>query len=749
MQLYNKNIILNQRYELTTVIASGGTGIIYKSRDKLLYRWVAIKSFHYPPEKADVCRREAEIAAGLSHPNIVTVHDIIESDERIYLIMEYIDGKTLADFLAERRQLSIDEAIEIGCELSKVLSYAHARRIVHRDVNPNNIMLGVDGRIKLMDFGMALKAGIPTKGISDFGTLGYMPPECLMGNDGDTRSDQFSLGAVLYHILTGVQAFGGNNVLAIARRILTKTTPFIREKNVDVLARLEKTIFRLLEKDPSKRFRNMEEVRFHLQQGRRTNLVRYNPTTSLQTEHKSSLEQLKSLVRGSRKNGRGNVILIPGEEKIGKSLLVANLCNEMSHEGVLCFTGAADESAENYPYFSFRALFKNYCELDEIFNYPSHLLNWFGKLKPQSLINSEPANIANKLSQFLSGESERLLPFLTNLIGIPFEEQGKPELHELGEKDQEINTHKAVQEWLRCAADNSSVIVHLDNLQWADGKSFDLFVDLFDLVKTNPITLIGAYRPDRDKRCISLSEEARRRCPEYYHQIALNRIYQTDGKWGIIPFDIIKNAKQKTIDRYAFGLPVADKLLEWEFYQNYGGIIEIRDGSLFLASQIGEGGPYEFPFVRTVENPFPKEGNFAVRVKMQYLASRQNGAGFAICCPMPQNHTNKPVDYHQIVAIWQDNSASKLLLVQLLERARFCIGESPDLEIHQYEFRFFFDVPESQIQAWVDGKMIGLWVGLERYPRPDAMWFGQYQPAKTSLGWSDFRVDWVEIVELE
>jgi serine/threonine-protein kinase len=108
--------------------------------------------------------------------------------------MEYIDGKSLADLLAERRHLSIDEAIEIGCELSKALGYAHARRIVHRDVNPNNIMLGVDGRIKLMDFGMALKAGIPTQGTSDFGTLGYMPPECLMGKDGDAKSDQFSLG---------------------------------------------------------------------------------------------------------------------------------------------------------------------------------------------------------------------------------------------------------------------------------------------------------------------------------------------------------------------------------------------------------------------------------------------------------------------------------------------------------------------------------------------------------------------------
>jgi serine/threonine-protein kinase len=194
MPPHDKIIILNQRYELTTAIASGGTGTIYKTKDRLLNRWVALKSFHYPPEKVDVCRREAEIAASLSHPNIVTVHDIIESDGRVYLLMEYIDGKTLADLLAERRHLSIDEAIEIGCELSKALGYAHARRIVHRDVNPNNIMLGVDGRIKLMDFGMALKAGIPTQGTSDFGTLGYMPPECLMGKDGDAKSDQFSLG---------------------------------------------------------------------------------------------------------------------------------------------------------------------------------------------------------------------------------------------------------------------------------------------------------------------------------------------------------------------------------------------------------------------------------------------------------------------------------------------------------------------------------------------------------------------------
>jgi len=191
-------------------------------------------------------------------------------------------------------------------------------------------MLGVDGRIKLMDFGMALKAGIPTQGTSDFGTLAYMPPECLMGNNGDARSDQFSLGAVLYHILAGALPFQGNNLLAIAHRVLMEDPPPIREINADVLKRLEETVFRLLRKNPGNRFRNMEEVRFHLQQARRDSSIRPKLQTSIQTKHKASLEQLKSWVRENRKNGEGNVILIPGEQGIGKSLLVANLCGEMS-----------------------------------------------------------------------------------------------------------------------------------------------------------------------------------------------------------------------------------------------------------------------------------------------------------------------------------------------------------------------------------------------------------------------------------
>ncbi|MFQ6040658.1 MAG: protein kinase [Candidatus Poribacteria bacterium] len=772
MPRHDNNRILNQRYELTTAIASGGTGTIYKTRDKLLNRWVALKSFHYPPEKAHICRREAEIAASLSHPNIVTVHDIIESDGRVYLLMEYIDGKTLADLLAQRGRLSIDEAIEIGCELSKALGYAHARRIVHRDVNPNNIMLGVDGRIKLMDFGMALKAGIPMHsptlecGGSDFGTLCYMPPECLMGKPGDARSDQFSLGAVLYRILAGVPPFVGNSVLAIAYRVLMENPPPIRGKNADVLERFEETIFQLLKKNPGERFRNMDEVRFNLQRMRRASSIRFYVKTLPQTKHKTSLEQLKSWVRESRKKGEGNVILIPGEQGIGKSLLVANLCSEMRQEGVLCLVGFADDSAETYPYFSFRDLFRNYCKLDDAFY---HLPN---------LTDSELANIANRLLPFLSEESEGLLPFLMNLIGISFEEQGMPQLHELGEKEQEDNTHKAVRGWLRGAADDSPVIVHLDDLQWADPKSLDLFVGLFDLVKTNPITLIGTYRPERDKRCNSLPEEARRRCPEHYHQIALNRIYQIDGKWGIVPFEYTRDAKPKTAKRYTFadsfsgvaevpdfGFAVSAGVnkpprigsvcnsLEWEFYRNYGGIIEIRDGSLFLASHIGEGGPFEFPFVRTVENPFPKKGNFAVRVKMQYLASRQNGAGFEICCPMPQNQTDRPIDYRPSVEVWQDNSGVKGLKIQLLETATFCISESPDLEPHQYEFRFFLDNGQNELQTWVDGKMVGFFRGnypfKGDFPRPNGMWFGQYLPEKTSLGWSDFRVDWVEIIELE
>jgi hypothetical protein len=497
----------------------------------------------------------------------------------------------------------------------------------------------------------------------------------------------------------------------------------------------------------------------------------------------------------------------------------------MGQEGVLCLKGFADDSAETYPYFSFRELFRNYCKLDEIL------------YRLPNLTNSELANTANKLLPFLSKESEGLLPFLMNLIGISFEEQGMPELHELNEKEQESNTHKAVREWLFGAANYSPVIVHLDNLQWADQKSLDLFVDLFDLVKTNTITLIGTYRPERDKRCNSLPEEVQRRCPEHYHQVTLNRIYQMDGKWGIIPFEYDRNGKPKTTKRYTFAgkkfttichhftlfsaaseqseesqrseesqpstetlhyvqgnknsrefteiphvchserseesqpstetlrvvyprakrrtqgdknnrefIPNCNNHLEWEFHHNRGGIIEIHDSSLFLASHIGEGGPYEFPFVRIVENPFPKEGNFAVRVKMQYLASRQNGGGFEICSPMPQNNTDNLIDYHSIASVWQDNSAIKRLQVRLLETV-FCLGESPELEPHQYEFRFFFDNPNTQLQAWVDGKMIGFL--KNSFPRPDGVWFGNFQPVKTSLGWSDFRVDWVEIIELE
>ena len=221
------------RYMIQSRLGRGGMATVYKAHDPSIGRDVAVKFLHASLAEDEECRarflREARAAGGLSHPNIVVVHDVGEIEGRPYMAMELIDGMTLADLLERSKTVPVRDAVVIGLQLARALEYAHARGVVHRDIKPGNVMLLSDGHtVKVADFGIAHMddGGLQRTQVGDvLGTPQYMSPEQTRGDKLDGRSDLFSAGIVLYQLLAGERPFRGENLVAVATQIATAEPP--------------------------------------------------------------------------------------------------------------------------------------------------------------------------------------------------------------------------------------------------------------------------------------------------------------------------------------------------------------------------------------------------------------------------------------------------------------------------------------------------------------------------------------------
>ena len=251
------------RYELWGELGRGAMGMVYKGRDPKMDRLVAIKVIA-PAEGLDPSevwqrrerfKREARAAGRLTHPNIVTIHDVGEDGDRDYLVMEFIQGQSLDQVLRTRRPLPVVEALAIGEQVAQALDYAHAHSIIHRDIKPGNILLTQDGVAKVADFGIARITGTETTQTGkSLGTPSYMSPEQIAGLQLDGRSDIFSLGAVLYELLTGERAFPGETISTVIYRIIHEEPTPLRRLNPAFPAGLDLYVQKALAKDPSHRY---------------------------------------------------------------------------------------------------------------------------------------------------------------------------------------------------------------------------------------------------------------------------------------------------------------------------------------------------------------------------------------------------------------------------------------------------------------------------------------------------------------
>jgi serine/threonine protein kinase len=255
------------RYEVIEELGAGSMGAVYKARDPMMARDVAIKTIvpHIiGGPQADEFRerffREARAAGRLAHPGIVTIHDVSEQDGIPFLVMEYVQGRTLQSVL-ESERLPIDRVLEIGIQLSDALDYAHRNGVIHRDIKPANILVTVDGNIKIADFGIAkLNDSQATSTGQVLGTPAYMAPEHFTGEQIDGRADIFAAGIVMYWMATGDKPFGGESVMAVQYKVLHTDPVPPRKLNPAISADLEASIAKALAKDRTARYQSGAEL---------------------------------------------------------------------------------------------------------------------------------------------------------------------------------------------------------------------------------------------------------------------------------------------------------------------------------------------------------------------------------------------------------------------------------------------------------------------------------------------------------
>lgn len=479
-------------YRLRRIIGRGGMGAVYLAEHNETHQEVALKVL--PPEYAAmpdrVARflREGMAGTRLRHRNIVETYEVGEDNGAYFIALEYVQGESLRERM-DRGALDLRTALHIALQVSEALAHAHAHHIVHRDLKPSNIMLTADGTVKVMDFGLAKvsdASAVTMAGVL-MGTAAYISPEQARGDTTDARSDLYSLGVMLYEMISGQLPFAAESTAALIFKHINEQPIPVRRLAPEVMPAVDGLVWRLLHKQPEQRFQSAVELASALRlclealdKGTSLPATLFDPTLPsdemLATSHiplvgrERELTFLRQALDRAHKS-KGGLVLISGEAGLGKTRLAVEIQREAQNTGFLCLTGHCLYQEDPNPYLPFVEILQSYLDTRE---------TMVGAPQDDDTI----INLITRLSNFL--------PYAASA--------GKPAPHgALGWADAQTALFETIRQVLTTLAQRQPVLLLVEDLQWASVATLRLLHYLARNVQTTPVLLIGTYR-DEDIR---------------------------------------------------------------------------------------------------------------------------------------------------------------------------------------------------------------------------------------------------------
>ncbi|MFC1851534.1 protein kinase [candidate division CSSED10-310 bacterium] len=500
--------IFGNRYKITVQIGAGGMGTVYRALDLQSQREVAVKVLNYQGALGEGevrFRREFRAISRCDHPHVVSVLDFGAQDRTMYLVMEYIEGQDLREHLIDKmlvngvQSFDLGKYIDIFTQVLDAVDFIHSQKIIHRDIKPENILIDTANNAKIMDFGLSRVIDVTsfiTQTGEVMGTAAYISPEQGSGSTVDYRSDIYTLGVVMYEAATGTLPFSATNPIALVFQHIQDIPQSPRISNPHLPAKLEKLILKMLQKEPLDRYQRAGEIiadlKGTLEEASTTGVIResstrlavlssfvkrpdflFDPTF---VDRREELSQINEIIIDI-KNGRGGTLLIEGDAGIGKTSLVTKAFHSMKRftkkESVFLVRGQCIEN-ETTPYKPFIECLRT-------------LLYKSGVLSPESPLN----NFEDWGYEFM-----KLVPEVGEIFSLKKEDAGYDEART--EPDHEKVKHllyQSVSQYIKLISRMKPVILFIDNLQWVDAASLELFRYLIPETPKFPLLLIGAYRP--------------------------------------------------------------------------------------------------------------------------------------------------------------------------------------------------------------------------------------------------------------
>ena len=476
-------------YKIESTLGQGGMGVVYLAEDQILRRRVALK-FLNPELSRDAEARkrflnEGRAAATLGHPNAATLYEVGTDGDDLFLAMEYVPGVTLSELLANG-PLPWVEVLDAALEILAALREAHEKGIIHRDIKSQNVRRTPDGRIKVLDFGLAkiLGGSTITREGTIVGTVSYMSPQQVVGEEVDGKSDLYSLGVVMYELLSGRLPFTGDQHVAVAHAILHEDPITIRELAPEVPAELEHIVFKAMMKSPASRYQSAEEMaedlmRFREHDRRRRagiheeiDLIATQDVYTVRRERflaplvgrDPMIDRIRGRLREAR-SGEGMALCIAGEAGVGKTRLLQEVHQSCRKEGARVILSACLFGGSTSSYYPFAEAFRHYFSLRGV-------------------------STAAALQTFLFDRAPRLggsLPVLNRFLRFTFASNGPTSEEELWE---------VLDQLVAFIADERPLVLVIEDLQWADEASLRLFHYLARRVTRRRLLLIGTYRQE-------------------------------------------------------------------------------------------------------------------------------------------------------------------------------------------------------------------------------------------------------------